>query len=94
MKNQSIKNNILWNYCECGCKGSEVSIGAYYFWLYNDIKGSYHLHQGHSQYSPKIGQYNKMSEATSTVKKIMVNNLKEISEYLGYRCTKNTKATM
>jgi hypothetical protein len=33
------KFSIPWKYCECGCKGSSVTIGGLYFTYFDDLHG-------------------------------------------------------
>lgn len=54
---------LNFEYCECGCKGHEASAGKLHFWIYNDLRGNYYLHQGHGWMSPKIGQHTSFEAA-------------------------------
>ncbi len=38
---------IPWEYCECGCKSSTVTIGGAYFSFYNDLQGGYWFATSH-----------------------------------------------
>jgi len=55
---------VGWEYCECGCHGHAVSVGALHLWLYNDLKGKFSLRRGHgwTMGSP-VGEYKTMEEA-------------------------------
>ncbi len=55
-----------WKYCECGCKGYEVSFGTVNYWLFWDMHGDdkCHLYKGHGFIlSDPIGDYNSFDGA-------------------------------
>ena len=69
-------NQPSWKYCECGCKGSELTIGGQDFWLYNslkkDPKGSLFLYLGHGHSGVRLGQFHTREEADKVVAARMV----------------------
>lgn len=57
---------LNWEYCECGCKGYEISFGTVHYWLFWDIRGNnkYHLRKGHGfVMSDPIGVYESFDDA-------------------------------
>ena len=72
VKAESLVPTVVFSYCECGCKGSDwtyevVGGRRRSFWLYNDLRGSYHLHYGHGHSGTKIGTYASNQEAAEAV---------------------------
>lgn len=67
-----------WEYCECGCHGHELQVAGRYFWLFNDLKGTYRLHSGHGWTSAVIGTYTSWEEAEVKVKEILTASLNEL----------------
>jgi hypothetical protein len=41
------KKTLPWVYCECGCKGWELSLGGRYFWMYWDLGKKWYLSRQH-----------------------------------------------
>lgn len=60
-----------WEYCECGCHGSEAHAGPFYFWIFNDLKGGYFLHTGHGWHSPRVGKFSSQEEARGKAQEIL-----------------------
>ena len=55
---------LAFEYCECGCKGSESEfIGHTSFWLYDTLNGPVFLHRGHGRTSPLIKECASYEEA-------------------------------
>jgi hypothetical protein len=55
---------LAFEYCECGCKGSESEmIGHTSFWLYDTLEGPVFLHRGHGRIAPLIKKYESYEEA-------------------------------
>ena len=63
---------VEFEYCECGCHGSEATLGNHYVWLFDSLptknvsgftpKG-FHLYEGHGSFSKLIGEYSTFEEA-------------------------------
>jgi hypothetical protein len=69
---------IPWEYCECGCHGHEARIGSLYYWLYNDLKGTFHLNTAHRGSSnTEIGRYASIEAANVVVGEHVRGQLKE-----------------
>lgn len=66
-------------YCECGCHGHQWRD----FWLFNDLKGTFYLHQGHGWLSPLIGKFKSFKEAESHAFGIARKEAKQILEECG-----------
>lgn len=64
--------SLQFNYCECGCKGSEsATIGHTGFWIYNDLQGNFYLHQGHGRSSPLVKKCTSHEEAAQLASELM-----------------------
>jgi hypothetical protein len=63
---------LEFEYCECGCKGSEsATLGRTSFWIYNDLAGSFYLHQGHGMSSTLVKQCGSHEEAAQLATELM-----------------------
>jgi len=51
-------------YCECGCKGAQASAGPLHYWIYNDLRGTFTLRQGHGHLGTKLGEFKSHESAT------------------------------
>jgi hypothetical protein len=58
---------LQFEYCECGCKGSlSLPIGDTTFWMFNDLKGTLTLRQGHGHSSPSLGTFKSYNHLRKT----------------------------
>ncbi len=73
---------MKFEYCECGCKGYEANAGQLYFWIYWDLKKSYHLHEGHGWTSPKVGTYPSFKAADAKATDLAKAALKKMKKDL------------
>jgi hypothetical protein len=64
---------MKFEYCECGCKGYEC--GNY--WIFWDLKKSYHVHHGHGWIAPKLATCTSMEEAKDVAKAHLKNKINE-----------------
>lgn len=78
------KKPLPWEYCECGCKGSDLKIGEFYRWttitwpMKNGKSDydhpSYHLNDGH-KWGKHLGTWNNYEDLNAFVRN-------ELREYL------------
>jgi hypothetical protein len=81
---EEIKLN--WEYCECGCKGHDVSVGSLHLWQFDDLKNgpkSHRLHEGHGWMSPLIGSYASGEDADKAAIERVKEELKKIRKATG-----------
>ncbi len=63
--------SLNFKYCECGCHGFEASRNGQHFWIYNDLRGGFHLHLGHGFIGQKIGSYYSYAKAIKAAEKLV-----------------------
>jgi len=71
-KKRKEHKRLSWEYCECGCKGYDVWLGALYYWLFWDLhekKKLFYLHTGHGGHGEHLGKYSSFDAADRAVRK-------------------------
>jgi hypothetical protein len=43
------KKALPWVYCECGCKGWDLSVGGMYFWMFWDLGNGWYVGRQHGR---------------------------------------------
>lgn len=81
-KKKQKKKSLDWEYCECGCHGHELEIGGQYFWLFDDLEGSFYLRNGHKYGGISLGTFKSFEAASDHVRSILKDSLKEIKKVL------------
>lgn len=81
---------LAFEYCECGCKGSEsATIGSTTWWYYIDLAENLsvkkvHLHRGHGWTSPLIKECKSVDEAvqvaTEEAREVFAKEYKHLLE--------------
>lgn len=73
------KLTLPWEYCECGCKSSELRIGGVYFHLHWDLKDGWYLSDSHG-INGNRKRYGSAPEAEAVVKKALRDALDKQDE--------------
>ena len=75
---------LKWEYCECGCHGVELRMGAFYRWsvLEFTVPGNYekflvHLNDGH-KWGKHLGTFNSHAERDKFVRAELKKQIKEM----------------
>ena len=71
-------NKLRWKYCECGCHGHEVGAKGLQLWLFNDLKGSFFLHEGHGFISQRLGVFSSFEEADNAAAAIAETRIEHL----------------
>jgi len=71
MKHQKTQKRLNWKYCECGCKGYELTIGGRFFWSFYDLKGGWYLTEGHGGYGTDLGKFKSWEKADEKLLEIL-----------------------
>lgn len=74
---------LEFNYCECGCHGHEASAGVVHYWIFNDLQGSFYLHQGHGRLSPRLGAFVSFEAAEREANAHVRAVIKKMTDDLG-----------
>lgn len=73
---------LIFEYCECGCHGSDCERINY--WIGNAAGDKVSLHRGHGCMSPKIGEFNSygaaVDHATELAREFLVREQKILDE--------------
>lgn len=69
---------LNFEYCECGCHGHEASAGALHFWIFNNLKGRFFLHQGHGWLSPKLSEHTSFQDAEKAANEVVKGELTKL----------------
>lgn len=77
-----MKKKLNFEYCECGCHGFELSVAGQYFWVFDDLKGSFHVHSGHSSCTKRLGSFKSWNAVHSYVRKQLKKAADELKEAL------------
>lgn len=85
------EKTLNWEYCECGCHGSELRIGGEYFWSLTDWpekngkpdydKPMFHLNDGH-KYGKHLGTFKTSEERDEHVRGIIRKHMEELKKAL------------
>ena len=73
---------LPWEYCECGCKRSTLSLGSLHLGLYNDLKGGYFLILGGHGPIATSRKFNTQEEADARARELLRNERKNIEAQL------------
>lgn len=72
------RGTLPWEYCECGCHGHEVRIGTLYYWMFNDLRGGFHLYTSHGGFGAKLDAYSSFEEADIAARKNAKLKIREL----------------
>lgn len=70
---------VKWEYCECGCKGSQCSD----YWMHNDLKGQFYLFDGHGFMGERIGIFKSQKALDEAVIPLLRKKIKSLKDLIG-----------
>lgn len=70
---------IPWEYCECGCKSCDVTIGGMYFSYHDNLRGRIYLSQSHHPYLSRYAkEFQTMRQVNQEVRRVLRENLPKL----------------
>lgn len=60
---------LNFEYCECGCHCHSASSKGMNYSIYNDLRGSYKVYNGHGRWGVLIGDFDAFRKAAAAAQK-------------------------